>query len=72
MSGLVNDENAAKVGKLAGAKLLVTGKLYRRDDDYELFLRLLRVETAEVLSVTKARIDAKLGLNAESERKKVR
>lgn len=72
MSGLVNDENAAKVGKLAGAKLLVTGKLYRRDDDYELFLRLLRVETAEVLSVTKARIDAKLGLNAESERKKGR
>jgi hypothetical protein len=54
-----------KWGKLIGAKMLITGKLYRRPDNYELFLQLLRVDTAEVLSVTRAKIDFNLGFRRE-------
>lgn len=65
MTGLADEANAAKVGKLLGAKLLVAGKLYKKKNEYELFLKLVRVETAEVLSVTKARLDFDLGLSEE-------
>ncbi len=65
MSGLAEEANAAKVGKLLGAKLLVAGKLYKKKNEYELFLKLVRVETAEVLSVTKARLDFALGLSEQ-------
>lgn len=64
MTGLVDENNAAKVGKFLGAKMLLTGKLYRKSGKFELFLKLLRVETAEVLSMTKARIDPDLGVSA--------
>lgn len=65
MTGLSDEANAAKVGKLLGAKLLVAGKLYRKKNEYELFLKLVRVETAEVLSMTKARLEFGLGLSEE-------
>ncbi len=65
MTGLADEANAAKVGKLLGAKLLVAGKLYKKKNEYELFLKLVRVETAEVLAVTKARLDFELGLSEE-------
>ncbi len=52
------------VGKLTalGAEVLVSGTLYRKADNYELFLKLVRVSSAEILSVTKARVDQDLGL----------
>jgi hypothetical protein len=62
LSALADEESAAKAGKLLGADLLVTGTVFRGQDRYEIFLKLLRVDTAEVLSATKARIDAALGL----------
>ncbi len=62
MTGAVSEKDAVKVGKLAGAKMIVTGSLYGNAENYELFLKLLRVESGEVLSVTKARINKKLGL----------
>lgn len=62
LSGLVEPDGAARLGALLGAELLVTGSLYRRDGDYELILRLVRVRTAEILSVTRAKIDPALGL----------
>ena len=62
LSGLADEKQAARVGELIGAQVLVIGKLYAKGGDYELFLKLLRVETGEVLSVTKAVIDRKLGL----------
>jgi len=62
MAGLVDQGNAAKVGKMMGAEVLIYGQLYRKKDHYELFIKLVRVETAEVLSVTRARIDTSLGL----------
>ncbi len=61
LSGLTDSGTVTEVGKLLNAKVLIAGKLYM-PDDYELFLRLLRVETGEVLSVTKAVIDSRLGL----------
>jgi uncharacterized protein YegL len=63
MSGLASEENAAKVGKILGAKMLILGRLYKKQNNYELFLKLVRVETSEVLAVTKARIDMNLGLS---------
>jgi hypothetical protein len=62
LSGLSDEESAAKAGKLLGADFLVTGTVFKGKDRYELFLKLERVETAEVLSATKAKIDLKLGL----------
>ncbi len=62
LSGLVDDANAAKVGQFLGADILVAGTLYKRADRYELFLKLVRVSTAEVLAVTRAKIDFDLGL----------
>ncbi len=63
MSGLVDEKNAAKVGKFLGAKMLISGRLYKKRKSYELFIKLIRVETAEVLSVTKAVIDVNLGIS---------
>lgn len=62
LSGLVDESSAARVGGLLGAELLVSSTLYRRGDGYELFLKLIRVSTAEVLSVSRARIALDLGL----------
>ncbi|HDP80507.1 MAG TPA: VWA domain-containing protein, partial [Spirochaetes bacterium] len=62
-TGLMKDENAVKVGKLMGAKMIIGGALYDKKNSYELFLKLLRVETGEVLSVNKLKIDKKLGVN---------
>lgn len=62
LSGMVDESNAAEVGKFIGANLLITGKLYPEKDTYSIFFKLIRVETAEVLSVTKLVIDKKLGL----------
>jgi Mg-chelatase subunit ChlD/TolB-like protein len=62
LSGLVDDSQAAKVGNILGADVLLTGRLYVKEDRYEIFLKLLRVETGEILSVTKARVDRNLGI----------
>lgn len=62
LSGLLDEVSAARLGGLLGAEVLVSGTLYRRADRYELFLKLVRVSTAEILSVTRARVDLGLGL----------
>lgn len=62
LSGLVDEGNAARVGKVLGADVLVASTLYRRANQYELFLRLVRVSTAEVLAVSRAKIALDLGL----------
>lgn len=61
LSGITDDENVTKIGELLNAELLISGSLYEREG-YELFLKLLRVESGEVLSVTRAKIDSRLGL----------
>lgn len=65
LSGLTGGdtgEAAIKLGRLLNAQYLITGKQFTRDDSFELFLNLLRVETGEVLSITKAVLDRELGL----------
>jgi len=63
LSGLTDNTQAAKVGELMHADLMIGGTLYKREENFELFLKLLRVESGEILSVTKARIDTRLGLS---------
>jgi Mg-chelatase subunit ChlD len=60
LSGLTQEEGAAKLGALLNAEVLVTGTVYKKADRYEVLLKLLRVETAEVLSVARAKIDRDL------------
>ncbi|OHD72310.1 MAG: hypothetical protein A2V99_13935 [Spirochaetes bacterium RBG_16_67_19] len=62
LSGLAEEGQAAKVGQLLGARVLVLGRLYPKGQSYELFLKLLWVENGEVLSATKALIDRRLGI----------
>jgi Mg-chelatase subunit ChlD len=62
LSGLVEVDDAVKVGSFIGAEMLIIGNLYFKDSNYELFLKLVRVETAEILAVTKLKVDYKLGL----------
>jgi Mg-chelatase subunit ChlD len=62
LSGLVEESQAAQVGLILGAEVLIIGKLYLKEGCYELFLKLLRVKNGEILSVTKAILDRKLGL----------
>ncbi|MEW6527123.1 MAG: VWA domain-containing protein [Spirochaetota bacterium] len=67
-TGIVDETGAAKAGKMLGAKMLITGTIYAKNNNYELFLKLIRVESAEVLSATKAIVDKNLGV-AESVKK---
>jgi Mg-chelatase subunit ChlD len=60
LSGIAEGEEATALGKLLAVDALVIGQLYKKADRYELYLKLVRVETGEVLSVSKARIDFKL------------
>jgi len=62
LSGLFDEATIGRLGEFLGAELLISGTLYRRADSYELFLRLVRVSTAEVLAITRAVLDPKLGL----------
>lgn len=62
LTGLTDDSQKIEVGALVNAELLLSGTLYRRKQSNEVFLQLQRVETGEVLSVTKAVIDVRLGL----------
>ena len=62
LSGLIDETTTMEVGALLGAELLMAGELYEKQDSFELFLKLLRVETGEILSVTKLVLDRNLGL----------
>ena len=58
----VDEANAVKVGKLLGANLLVNSKLYKKDSNYEIYIKLINTETGEIQSATKLLVDIKLGL----------
>lgn len=62
LSGVTEGEDAVKIGQILNAEVLITGNLFGKDDAFELFLRLVRVETGEILSVTRSVIDRKLGI----------
>ena len=62
MSGIADEANAARVGKILNAEMLLTSRMFDRTEGYEVFIKLLRVQTGEILSVTKLVIDKGLGL----------
>lgn len=62
LSGITEGEDAVKIGQILNADVLITGNLFGGDNSFELFLRLVRVETGEILSVTRSVIDKKLGI----------
>ncbi|MBN1406471.1 MAG: carboxypeptidase regulatory-like domain-containing protein [Calditrichaceae bacterium] len=62
LSGVVEVSDAAKIGQWIGADYQIIGNLYFKDGNYETYLKLVRVSTAEILSVTKLKIDHQLGL----------
>ncbi len=62
LSGIVEVSDAAKIGQWIGADYQIIGNLYFKDGNYETYLKLVRVSTAEILSLTKLIIDYHLGL----------
>jgi len=51
LTGLVNDETAIKVGKLVGAKIMVTGRAFRLGKDMFITAKLIGTETSLIESV---------------------
>ncbi len=62
LSGLLTEDQTIRIGELLGAELLLSAELYEKDTGYDLFIKLLRVESAEILAVTKIIMDKDLGL----------
>lgn len=54
------EENKIKFGKSLNAKFIINSNLTQKGVNYELLLRLINVETEEVLSVTKLKIQKSL------------
>jgi len=48
LSGTVNPESAAKIGQLTGAKVLVTGRVFKADDQTILVAKVIGTETSRV------------------------
>src|SRR5437867_9237924 len=48
LSGTVSSETAAKVGQLTGAKVLVTGRVFRADKELVLVAKIIGAETSRV------------------------
>jgi uncharacterized protein YegL len=67
LSAIADPESAAKLGKLLGAEYLILPSLvgfpHTKDDEqaWEVYLRLVRVATGEIISVSRARISQSLG-----------
>ncbi|MFC1504491.1 VWA domain-containing protein, partial [Spirochaetota bacterium] len=61
-SGVCREGDAEKIGELLGAEYLLTSSLYLDKDQYRIFLRLVKVETGEIVSATKCFIERELGI----------
>jgi Mg-chelatase subunit ChlD len=64
LSNLFDASSAVPVGELVGAELLIVSKLVVREGDAELFAKLIRVKTGEMLSVSKVRVSGGADLSA--------
>ena len=52
LSGLVNPQQATKVGQLTGAKLLITGSVLQVDNSLYLVAKIIGTETSRVVGVS--------------------
>jgi len=48
LSGTVNPDSAAKIGQLTGAKVLVTGRVFKADDQTVIVAKVIGTETSRV------------------------
>ena len=56
LSGLVDEATAAEAGRLTGAQLLMAGRIIMVGTQADVIIRLIRVETGEILSATRIRL----------------
>lgn len=57
MSGLVDEQTAAKVGKMLGVNVVITGAVSKIGNDLELVARAIDVETAAVVAAESGKTD---------------
>ncbi len=71
LSGTVSSDSAAKVGQLTGAKVLVTGRVFKADKNLILVAKIIGTETSRVYGemVQGAGADALTGLSSELAKK---
>jgi len=50
-SGFVNDETAVSIGKFIGASVIITGVIRQRHGQIDFSLKILDVETAEIIDL---------------------
>jgi len=64
LSNLFDESATVPIGKMVGAQILIVSKLVVKGDGAELFSKLVRVETGEVLSVAKVQVTGGAGLGS--------
>lgn len=52
LSGMVNTQNAIQIGKLTGAKIIITGTIFEIDDDLMIVAKIIGTETSRVLGAS--------------------
>jgi hypothetical protein len=72
LSGTVSPETAAKVGSLTGAKVLVTGRVFRTDNELIVVAKIIGTETSRVYGeIVKGAVQGSLADLAASLAKKI-
>ena len=60
LTGIMDEKDAAKVGKIIGAKLMVISSVVQGEGRLEVFLKLVKVETSEILSLSLLKVSPDL------------
>lgn len=60
LTGVIDEDSSVEIGKFLGAQWIIAGDVHPQGDDLHVFLKLMRVETGEILSITKVVIPESL------------
>ena len=72
LSGTVAPDSAAKIGQLTGAKVLVTGRVFKTDTEFFIVAKIIGTETSRVYGeVVKGGVDASISDLSENLAKKI-
>lgn len=72
LSGTVSPDTAAKVGKLTGAKVLVTGRVFKTDTEFFIVAKVIGTETSRVYGeLVKGGVNASVSELSENLAKKI-
>ncbi|MDR2869348.1 MAG: hypothetical protein LBV04_02760 [Deferribacteraceae bacterium] len=55
-------EGSTELGGLLGAQILISGVLYEKDGNYELYIKMLHVESGELFAMSSIMIDKSFGV----------